>query len=318
MAKKVVYFSKIILKDGDTKKEINYKDLEDIHQSIFNQFAIEHDGIRSLDLRPFSGPGELKTYLDIISIEDHILTAQLSKGKEINGMQKRDFQTYKTEGVIEESKREKIGVEIITFLLLDYKKGICMHVSVQSAPNALSINDILSFYSKKFVTEVADIPNQKGIEVLYDGEDPEILQVEFDLMMPNPNYLTEVLGIESDEVREMIDTGVKSASIVLKPIKRGAITRDKNFVQKLIKIFSNGKDNFSKLRVDGKSKGKKRQSFDFHAKYYSYPINIKSTYQENGIKREYPAEEVKRQYISGLKQAYEDNKELLLALVDRD
>lgn len=318
MAYKKAYFSRVELYDSKSKNELDYHLLQEIYQNILNEKAVRTKEGVTLRLNPQATLSDPKLMLDIINYKEGFLFGRISKQKENNAILKRGYVTLDAEDVFTPTEARNNGIEIFTYFLLDYNTGIFMMVSAQGAPKASVMNNILWEYNRDYYTEFVDIPNDEGIQVLFNDEEPEVVGFEFDVPRPSAQYLQEILELDEPELFETLSNGVKKARIILSARKYDSVEKDKSKVAKIIEILQNNKKKYPRLIIKGKGKKVKSQNFDLHAKYFSYPIDIKKTHIVAGNVVEFNLEELTAQFSIGLYDAYCSNYALLIALADRE
>lgn len=317
MPDKKVYFSKVELYDSHNRK-VEYQRLETLYDDIINQRSDFHDDYKTLCLNPRDDIFEPKMMLDVIEYKEGYLFGRLSKQKENNALLKRDYDTNEAEDVFSPDEAKMRGIEIFTYFLLDYSKGIFSIVSAQGAPKASIFNNILIEYNNRYHTKFIDIPNDDGIKVLYEAQKPELTGMEFEVPVPDPEYLEGILEINEAEMFDMLNDGVQKVYIAFKPFARNSIEKDEKKVRKIIDILVKNKYKYPKAIISGKGAGIRNQKFDLHAKYFSYPITINRYHKEAGRKIEYTLTELTGQFSYGLYNAYQTNYDLIVALADRE
>ena len=317
MAEKKVYFSKIELYTSSNQK-IEYQDLEGLYDDILNRHSRQHGNYRTLCLNPKAEDGTPKLMMDVINYKTGYFFGRLSKQKENNALLKRDYETEEAEDVFTPLEAKKRGIEIFTYFLLNYSKGIFSIVSAQGAPKAAVLNNILIEYNDSYYTKFIDIPNGEGIEVLYNAYNPELTSMEIEVPNPSPVYLEEILEIKEDVMFDMLNEGTPKVYLMIKPFTRQSLERDSKKVKRIIEILKENKNKYTKAIISGKGAGLKNQKFDLHAKYFSYPITINKSHVEAGKRIEYSLEELTDQFSYGLYNAYQSNYNLIVALADRE
>ena len=318
MAYKKAYFSRVELYDSKSKKELDYHLLQGIYNNILDKNAVlTKEGV-ALRLNPRASLFEAKLMLDVINHDKDFMFGRISKQKENNTILKRGYVNLDAKDVFTPAEARSNGIEVFTYFLLDYNKGIFIMVSAQGAPKAKVLDNIFWEYNKDYYTEFVDIPNDEGIQVLFNDEEPEVVALEFDVTRPSAQYLQQILGLNETELFETLSEGVKNARIILSAKKYDSVEKDKKKVEKIIEILLKKKGDYPRLIIRGKGKEVKNQSFDLHAKYFSYPIDIKKTHVIAGNTVEFNLEELTAQFKVGLQKAYYSNYDLVVALADRE
>ena len=81
------------------------------------------------------------------------------------------------------------GIEKYTYGMLNYVSGI-LHLyphKVQTSEKALKI--LIEKYKPGYTLDLISIPNERGIERIYEGKDPEISKVEIEVPLPDAAVL---------------------------------------------------------------------------------------------------------------------------------
>lgn len=317
MASMTVEFFKVVLKNSTNDKEEDYKIIEDIFDEIKSNCTV-HKNYKSIDISPEVEPNSVEPKEIMDFFEDHnYLFGRACRKKLNNAMLKRDYSTLQAEEVFTDAESRKQGIEVFTFFLYDYDKGIVSIVNAKGAPGTKSLGKVIETYKPEYNLEFINIPNEEGIRVLYNSEFPEISKIEFEIPTPNAEFLQRVLGLDEDIVREMIQDDVFATSILLKPVPYGKLLRKKESVRSILDVLFGKKGNFSKTVIRGNSEKFNSRNFDLNAKMFTYPIDIKTYKMEYGKKVNYSLQDVVEQFRVGLHRAYEENYELLIGIADR-
>lgn len=317
MASMTVEFFKVELKNQLSKDEEDFKNIRGIIDEILSGIQIQN-GYRSIDLSPEITPNSIvpKEVIDLFD-DSQYLFGRVCRKKANNAILKRDYSTLKAEEVFDSEESKRRGIEFFTFFILDYEKGILSIVNAKGAPGKRAISLLIERYRPEYCLNFVDIPNEDGIQVLYNSIAPEISRMEFDIPTPNAEFLQSVLGLEEDVIREMIQDNVMTASVLLKPIPYGRLLRKKDSVRNVLDILFRKKNNFLKTVVRGNSEKFSSRNFDLNSKFFTYPIDVKTHRIIRGQQVNYSLEEVVEQYRIGLHRAYEDNYDLIVSIANR-
>lgn len=317
MASMTVEFFKVVLKNSANDGEEDYKIIKSIFDEIKKKSTI-HSNYKSIDLSPEIelNSVEPKEVMDFFEDKNYLFGRACRK-KLNNAMLKRDYQTLQADEVFTDAESRKQGIEVFTFFLYDYKKGIVSIVNAKGAPGTKALGKAIEAYTSEYKLEFHNIPNEEGIRVLYNSESPQISKLEFEVPTPDAEFLQSVLGLDEEVIREMIQDDVFSTSISLKPIPYGKLSRKKETVRNILDVLFKRKGNFSKTVVRGNSEKFNSRNFDLNAKMFTYPIDVKTYRTEYGKKVNYNLQDVVEQFRVGLHKAYEENYDLIVGIADR-
>lgn len=316
MAKKTVEFKRIDLMKNSS--EVPYKELKVIFDKIFLEKCVNNDKYRSLDLSPNIKPEDIepKKILDLFE-DDSFLFGRVCKKKSRNALLRRDYETLKADEVFNGGESLKQGIEVFTFFILDYTKGILAIANAKDAPGASILNGILQNYCPEYSIEFTDIPNEEGVNALYNSTNPELSRVEFEITRPNIEYLLKVVGLNEKSILDVVNDKTILANVTIKAQPHKKLETDQNRIRKVIELLKSKKNAYDKIVVTGSSDEFNSRGFDLHAKYFTYPIEVKNYTYKQGMKVEYTLKEITEQFRNGLHEAYTGNYQMLIALADR-
>ena len=317
MASMTVEFFKVVLKNSANNKEEDYKIIKSIFEEIESKCTV-HGDYKSIDISPEIEPNsvEPKEIMDFFEDQNYLFGRACRK-KLNNAMLKRDYSTLQADEVFTDAESRKQGIEVFTFFLYDYEKGIVSIVNAKGAPGTRALGKAVETYKSEYRLEFINIPNEEGVRVLYNSEFPEISKLEFEVPTPNAEFLQRILGLDEDVVREMIQEDVFATSISLKPIPYGKLSRKKENVRNILDVLFGKRGNFSKTVIRGSSEKFNSRNFDLNAKMFTYPIDVKTYRTEYGKKINYSLRDVVEQFRIGLHKAYEENCEMIIGIADR-
>lgn len=316
MANKSVEFIKIELFKQGNKTEIDYHELKGLFEDIFKDHCI----LKKLDLFPDIKPDDIepKYTLDIVS-ENPYLFGRICKQKSNNSVILRNYETLEADSVFDTEDAARKGIEVFTYFMFDYNTGILAIVNASDAPSPAVLNQVLAEYNKKYYMRQISIPNTDGVDVFLNSNKPELKALEFDIPSPSAEYLQKILGLDEDKICDMINEGVHSARIILKPVPYKSIVKETSKVRDIVNIIKENKNKYPEhVIVKGKSDDFGSRPFDLHAKYFSYPVTVNKTHIVEGKRIEYTLKEMDAQFKTGIVNAYELNYDILLALADRE
>lgn len=318
MASMTTEFYMLNLIKCSNEQEEDYKLVKGLLNDIISKHSINNNNYRSIDLSPEISPTSIepKEVMDIFD-DDKYFFGRVCRKKANNTVIKRDYGTLRADSVFNDKEIQDKGIEIYTFFILDYEKGILSVVNTKGAPNFKAFDSLCKNYSPKYKFDFVSIPNEDGISVLYGSASPEISKLEFEIPSPNAEFLQDVLGLHEDVIRDMIKYGVFSSVITLKAMPYQKLLSRKENVKEVLDILISKRKNYSRAIVRGKAENFGSRNFDLHAKYFTYPIEIKKYRTIQGRQVEYSLAELVEQFKHGLHMAYEMNYDIINAIANR-
>lgn len=318
MAVKTVEFVKVKVFDLETAREVEYLELKSLLIDIIDKYATGGKQCKSLDLSPEIQPGDIepKQVLDIFEVEQHLFCRACRK-KPNNAILKRNYETMEPEEVFNSAESLKQGIEVFTFLYLDYQTGVIAIANAKDAPGVSILNKVFSNYRPERGLQFSNIPNEEGINALYGANNPQISKIEFEIPSPNAEFLQRVLGLPEEDIAEMLREDITRAAIVIQADPYQKIEKDPTKVQRIIDILKERKGQFTHTVVRGCSEEFNTQNFDLQAKYFTYPIEVRHFRWVRGEKKEFSLEEITEQFRKGLKDAYDRNYDMVTAIANR-
>lgn len=311
MAKKNVYFYKVVLLRTVQQKEVPVGEFKRIFKEIFEKNA-ENNSLR------LSNDNNDRVILDIIEDTEEYLFIRLSKKKPSFSLQKRDYKTFEVLDVLQNSEIENRGVESFTYGILGYKHGILSIVNVKGAPNDGALNGLFTLYNDNFSIENEAIPNPKTLDDLKEGSNPMINRIEFSMVQPSAEFLEKILGWNEKKILEEMSKNSSILSFELRPESRQPLFSDAKNIADLIKTLKKYKKKYSSVKITGKSNANESQrEYDLYEECFKFEMNIQEYYTENGIKHERNKTKLLDDYRNGMKKLYDENKDLLCAIAER-
>lgn len=310
---KKVYFYSVDLVETATRSYQDYFEIKELIVDIINSNAQKYNNFWVIDL---TANNELHYVADIFSYENDYLFLRLSSQKPSGGYLHRNYATNIPEGVLEGVDEKDEGIEVYTYALLDYSKGIFSIVNQQSAPNYKVINYLFSEYNSKYCMEFKAIPNPDGIERIYQAQEPRITQVEIEVPVPDASTLEKMFGWNEEEIMDIQGKGLK-ATMKLSGIDRRIITDTEEESRGLIDCIKNKLATYNKARIRAKAEGIKTQEYSFLEENFSYPIDIPKYEIVGDKKRFYSADEMVSIYKEHLTEAYGSCKLVLHQISNR-
>lgn len=319
MPSKTVEFLSMRLTNKKTGDMLSPSEMQKIMEGIFQIHCLKNDDYKTLDLTPKIAPDsvEPKVLLDIYEMTNKMF-GRVSKKKDHNSIVRRNYNTYKAEDVFTTDETRRLGIEVFTYFIVDFEYGIISIVNAKDAPGARVLNYIFDEYNNSYEIEFINIPNKDGVNLLYNSKTSAISGFEFEIPVPNAEYLEKILGLNEAEIVNIVNNNVHSAIISLKPEPYKDIESDPSKVKEIIDILKRKKGSYCKSIIKAKTDEFNTRNYDLHAKFFTYPIKIKKTQVIGGKKRSLSGTEMKQQFKVGLNNAYDKNKDLLIAIIGRE
>lgn len=314
MASKKVYFYKAILTDI-YGKEVATNKYRQIFADIIEENAVNNKTYRSLDLTCDDDP--MHIIWDIFDYKNTRLFGRLSKQKPSSSMIQRDYHTYAKSDILPVGDQQNRGIEQYTFGSFDYQTGIFSIISSKGAPSEKAICNIFLLYNLDYIMELLPIPNAKGIETIYLGDDAEITRLEVELPLPNAAVLANLFGWDEDEIVEAVANRQLTAGVVLKSLSRQSITVDSEESKRIIDKIRGRLHSYQKAKMKAKTKDVKLRDYNFYEENFSYPVDIQVYHVENYERIYYTVDELVSIYRQHIVQAFQENRDVLVEIANR-
>ena len=312
MSKKV-NFLVVDLFEANTGLGLDHRELKDIIIDIIDNYA---DNIKDFYVLDLTYNTKTRYVADIFKYKRKYLFMRISNQKPSGSYLRRDYSTNIPENVLNGVSDDDEGLELYTYVLLDYATGILSIVNQKGAPNYGVINLMLKKYNDDYRIEFKPIPNPDGISRIYEAEEPKISMVEVEIPVPKPELLEQVFGWNHDEIQRVQGNGLK-ATMKISSIDRRIITDSGEDSRNLIDSIKGNLGNFKKAKIRAKASGEKTRDYSFFDENFSYPIDIPIYKNTSGEKISYSADELIEIYEEKLEETYRENKGLLISLADR-
>lgn len=314
MATKKVYFYSATLID-ENKNEVSNQDLKNRIVDIIKKNGHDNGNYRSLDI---SLPSEeLHVVLDVFKFEEDRLFCRLSKQKPNSSVIQRNYKTFKKEDVLPSGTEKTNGIELYTFGVLEYKTGIFSIVSAQGAPRIKAVSNLFELYMKDFTLELTAIPNINGIDVFYNGNDPEISQIAIEIPLPDVATLENIFGWDNDKCLQALGNRSLRMDVIIKGEPRSFITYEKNETHNIVNKIKTGLSRYNKAKLRGKIEKERMQDYNFFEENFAYTIDVADYRVDNYDRIYYTVEELVEIYFKNLVGAYRENETILKTAAGR-
>lgn len=317
MASKKAYFFKLDIIDKNNSK-CDYHLIQSEIMNIINENAYVQDNYKSLDLTVTRT--ELHNIMDIFEYEKTRLFCRLSKQKPGNEFIGREYHNYKKADIVDSNDHQNFGIEQYTFAMLNYETGVVCIVSAQGAPNEKAFIKMFEKFSENYKLELTDILNEHGIEKIYNGTNPEIMNFEIEVPLPKGSMLENVFGWNLDEIIDSVEDNNLKVSVTVKSnYRRGVVTESEGEVKKIINKIKEKCRNidYTKAKMKAKTKNIKAREYNFYEENFSYPIDITNYHIENYTKVYFTVDELVDIYRNNLLMAYNESIELINMTIGR-
>ena len=312
MSTKNIYLFKVLIRDTQTNTEVPVNAFKGLFGEVFNR-ECRNNALKLTyqDAEPMM--------LDIIEDTDEYLFARLNRKRPNNSMQKRNYNTYETTDVLPPDEVDNNGVEWFTYCILGYSHGILSLVNSKGAPREGSLARVFALYNHRFSLETEDIPNQDLINELLNGRSPEINKVQVDIAQPNAQILQELFGFNDAQVLQAVGQNASSLVFEVKPDFRGSLVNDAGLISRLVRAFQQNHGRYNSVVLSGKpTAGGRQRQYDLYEEYFKYPLTVSEYRQEGGHKVEVEKELILRDYKGNMMNVYNQYKDIILAVCNRE
>lgn len=314
MATKKVYFYKTSVLDA-RERELDLLSLKDVLGDIIGKNSFFHDDYWSLDISPLSEP--LHFVWDVFQYKHGRLFFRLSKQKPNSSFIQREYSTYEKSDILPSGTEKQNGIEIYTFGSLEYSTGLCSIVSSQGAPGINALENAFTKYKSEYKIEFVAIPNLDAIQSIYNGERPNVSQVEVEIPLPSLKVLESVFGWNEKEILNVVGERNLLLNVTLKGQPRTMLTNGTEETQGIIDQMRNNIGGYLKAKLKGKTAKERLRDYNFFEENFSYPIDILDYHVENYERIYYTVDELVEIYRQHIINAYYDNEKILKQITGR-
>lgn len=300
MGKRNVYYYSLDLRMVRGNFDVT-KDIKSIFDNIFNNNAKNIDGIITLSLQ------NDKITLDILKNTEEFLFARVGKETEHYNIVKRDKTTKKSEGVLTSSDADKV-LEVCTYFLLDYKKGIVGFIFGKSAPTPNAIVSIITDYSNEYTLCIDRISSPESVRSLLKPGS-SIKKVKYVMRTPNIEVL-DALNIKAGLKKKMIHMPKQEIEILIKNGNKSMFDSVEEIQEFIEEIFS--ADERADIVLYGNSAGSRQKEFKFLEQDISYSIDIKDYEMVGTEKKRLDNDEIHQNMYNNLRALYNKNYQEIL------
>lgn len=308
MAQKKIYFYKAILYDeyGAIASQELFKN---IIIEILNRYGIDQEECISIDITPHEESMHL--IFDAYNYKNEKLFGRFSRQLPKNSLVHHEYRTYTSSDVLPGVDEKERGIEKYTYGMLNYVSGIFAFVSSQGATSEKALKILIEKYKPGYTLDLISIPNERGIERIYEGKDPEISKVEIEVPLPDAAVLESLFGWKDAELLKSLSENKLRISTVLKSEPRNNLTDEPGIVQKVIDAVKEGKNGYNKAKMVARAKSVKAREYNFFDDNFMYPIDIAPYHMQNNERIYYTAQELVDIYMQNITLAFNESKGIL-------
>lgn len=308
MASRKIYFYQLRM-FNETGKQVSQEQFKESIVNILTTKGIEQDNHISIDITPYNE--DMHVIFDAYDYKDNKLFGRFSKQVPKNTLVHHEYNTYKDSEVLPGVDEKERGIEKYTYGMLYYNTGIWAFISAKGATNEKAIEMLIEKHKPGYSLEMLQIPNEKGIESIYMGQEPEISKIEIEVPLPSAQVLENLFSWKDKELLESLDSNRLRMVTVLKAEPRRNITEEPNTVKKMIDAIQEGKKGYSKATMVAKARTIKAREYNFYDDTFMYPIDVPLYYIRNSEKIYYTPQELVGIYRQNMIVAFNDSRGIL-------
>lgn len=315
MNKKAFFYAiDLYPKVGDTV--LDYKRIPELLNNIIDLRGEVNGTTKTLDLTPV---GEyLHTMLDVIHYGTGYMFARASKQRPTGSVIGRDYATKKVESLLPGISEDRKGIELSTYIYIDYHSCILEVISAVGAPDESIVADIFKYYSLEYRIKLTAIPNANGVEKIYGKDNLSISSMSIEIPYPDPAILEMAIGQNGNRIlREATNGNIKVTMNISSSFARTKLTNDTERSNAFIDAVSLIKDNFKSAKIRAKANNIRAREYNFFEENFYYPVDIPSYKTEGGNRIYFNAEELLEINLENMIYSFNVSRELLLPLINR-
>ena len=308
MAKKNIHFFEVVLYDEYGAK-VSQMSLKKIIYDILETVGIKQKNHISLDITPLEE--NMHLIFDAYDYGEERMFGRFSKQMPQNSLVHHDYTTYKDSEVLPGADEKERGIEKYTYGMLNYDSGIWAFISARGAADENVLKMLVEKYKPGYTVDILAIPNEKGIENIYRGKDPEISKVEIEVPLPSADVLEKLFKWNDTELLESLSENRLKISAILKAEPRHNIAEEPSIVQKIIDAVKDRQENYNKAKMYAKARMVKAREYNFFDDNFAYPIDVASYYTQSNERVYYTPDELVDIYRHNIVIAFNDSKGIL-------
>lgn len=308
MAVRKIYFFETKLYD-EMGRKVSQQELKKIIMDILSTKGIKQNDHISVDITPYDD--DMHVIFDAYDYSENKLFGRFSKQLPKNTLVHHEYNTYKDSEILPGVDEKESGIEKYTYGMLYYNTGIWAFVSAQGATNEKALKMFVEKFKSGYTLEIIPIPNEKGIENIYNGKEPEISKIEIEVPLPSAEVLEKLFGWKDDELLENLNESKIRVVTALKAEPRRTITDDPNIVKKIIEAVNGGKEGYNKAKMLAKARTVKAREYNFFDDNFMYPIDVTSYHMRANERVYYSSQELVDIYRQNMVVAFNDSRGIL-------
>lgn len=321
MPKKKVYFYKVKCLDKKTMEEKEYCILDKEVEKIMASNTSDENSSTFILTEDKSVENII---LDVLELNDKYLFGRMCKEKDYTELLKRDYKSLEVKAALE-GEKDSVGLEVSSYFLLDFKKGVLCFCKSQSGPKNTDFTYLFSLYNKETIIKLENIPNKNAIDLIYKNKGTELINVELEIPTPSYEFFEEVVYEENEISKEekriikKIQEGSDRVYLKFTKEERAPLLSNSDDARSFIDIIRTRLDRFRKAKIRGKSsKITSAQTFDLLSDYFSYEITVMYEEMTRSRRLRLPLDRIDSSYKNGILYAYyNQNIELITELINR-
>lgn len=277
------------------------KNIKVIFDDIFNVNGKNIGGIKTISLQ------NDKITLDILRNNNEFLFARVGKETEHYNIVKRNKETKQSEEVLKITEKDKI-LEVCTYFLLDYKKGIVGFIFGKAAPTPNVIVSIITDYSDDYTLCIDRISSPESVKSLLKPGST-IKKIKYTMRTPNIEIL-DALKIRPGLKNKMIHMEKQEIDILMKNGNKSmfsSMDEMKEFIDEM--FLAKEKED---IVLYGNSGNGRQKEFKFLDQDISYSIDIKEYNKIGKEKSRLNNDEINQNVYNDLKSLYNKNYQEIL------
>ncbi len=308
MAIRKIYFWRTKLFD-EMGREVSQQELKKVVIDILLEKGVKQEDHISVDITPYDD--DMHVIFDAYDYSENKLFGRFSKQLPKNTLVHHEYNTYKASEILPGVNEKESGIEKYTYGMLYYNTEIWAFISAQGAANEKALKMFIEKFKPGYTLEVIPIPNEKGIENIYNGKEPEISKIEIEVPLPSAEVLEKLFGWKDDQLLENLNNSKLRVVTALKAESRHTITDDPSIVKKIIEAVNEGKAGYNKAKMLAKARTVKAREYNFFEDNFMYPIDVTSYHMRSNERVYYSSQELVDIYRQNMIVAFNDSRGIL-------
>lgn len=218
-------------------------------------------------------------------VDDQYMFFRIGREKDIDGAMKRNLKTWEGTELIEKDKQDSYNLEICTYILIDTVNGIVLELYGLYAPTVRSLKNIVNTLIDNLKIRESklngisfdyyNIMSKELVESLSNNGE-RLGKISYKYANPKLDFLKH-LGLTSEEINVIKETGVYEVEVQLKGQGRVPLTKNSDIIKKVISTFKKSpkriKDN---IIFRGKTGTTSSKNYTFKEEEVTYNIDLKT------------------------------------------